>query len=365
MAGAITATTQVITLTATNHFPIKLTATNFPVWKCQVQSALIGLGLDGYIDGTITTPDQFLDTAKTQINPCYTIWYRQDKTIISALLGSCSDTIQPVISSALTAKHAWDKLDLTYASTSRGRIISLKTTLSHTKKGSRSIPDYLTEMQAIADDLALAQNPVSDQDLLVHILNGLGPEYGDLTSAIRVRETPLPFSELQSILLEREERIREEAASAPTLVPTINATQPYSRSNIPFDRRPATVNDKRPTTGPRRGHGGMHTSASRPSSNLICRFCENLGHEVQACRKLQRFLRDNKVPYPAVPNIQYTTAAMPPGHQPWLFDSGASHHVTSDASQLPTYTDYGGPDEVHLGNGPNHGGASTTRGESS
>ncbi|CAH9140073.1 unnamed protein product [Cuscuta epithymum] len=217
-------------------------------------------------------------------------------------------------------------------------------------------------MQSIANDLALAQNPVSEQDFLVHVLNGLGPEFGDITSAIRVRETALPISELQSILLEREAKLHEEAAAAPPLVPTVNITYQNPRSNPQSDRRSAG-SDRR-TNGPRRGRGGMHPSASRSTPSVICRFCDNLGHEVQACRKLQRFLRDNKIPYPAVPNIQHTTT-MTPGNQPWLFDSGASHHVTSDASQLPAYSEYGGPDEVHLGNGSHYGGASTTRGESS
>ncbi|CAH9081213.1 unnamed protein product [Cuscuta epithymum] len=54
----------------------------------------------------IVTPDKFLDEAKSQINLSYTIWYRQDKTILSALLNSCSDTIQPVMSSSPMAKHA-------------------------------------------------------------------------------------------------------------------------------------------------------------------------------------------------------------------------------------------------------------------
>ncbi|CAH9068692.1 unnamed protein product [Cuscuta europaea] len=69
----ITVTTTVVPLTATTNFPIKLTSSNFPVWKCQVHSPLVGLGLDAYVDGAVQTPDQFLDTAKTQPNPCYTI----------------------------------------------------------------------------------------------------------------------------------------------------------------------------------------------------------------------------------------------------------------------------------------------------
>ncbi|CAH9121636.1 unnamed protein product [Cuscuta epithymum] len=108
----ITPTTTVIPITATTHFPIKLITSNFPVWKCQVPSALIGLGLEAYVDGTVKVPELFTDEAKTQVTPCYTTWFRQDRTILSALLGSCSDTIQPIISSATSARHALEKLTL-------------------------------------------------------------------------------------------------------------------------------------------------------------------------------------------------------------------------------------------------------------
>ncbi|CAH9091881.1 unnamed protein product [Cuscuta europaea] len=149
MSLIITPDMGVITLTASTNFPIKLTSGNFPVWKSQVHAALVGLGLESFVDGTVQIPSQFLDEDKTQPNPCYTTWFRQDKTILSALLGSCSDTIHPVISSAATAQQAWQKLALTYASMSRGRIIALKTNLARTKKGSRSIQEYLSEMYAI------------------------------------------------------------------------------------------------------------------------------------------------------------------------------------------------------------------------
>ncbi|GJU79037.1 retrovirus-related pol polyprotein from transposon TNT 1-94 [Tanacetum coccineum] len=45
----------------------------------------------------------------------------KDQTLISALLESCSDTIQPIISSADTSHEAWKRLNDSYASSSRSR----------------------------------------------------------------------------------------------------------------------------------------------------------------------------------------------------------------------------------------------------
>ncbi|CAH9113427.1 unnamed protein product [Cuscuta epithymum] len=361
--ATITPTTPVVSLTASTHFPIKLTNSNFPVWKCQVHSALVGLGLDAYVDGSLSAPDQYMDTTKTQINPCYTIWYRQDKTIVSALLGSCTDTIQPLLSSAATSRQAWEKLALTYASTSRGRIISLKTTLARTTKGNRSVTEYLAEMYALSEALALAQCPQSEEDLVISILNGLGPDYSEIISAIRVRETPLPLTQLQDILLEQETKQRDVANATASLIPTVNATHAVDRAG---DRRPFPSGDRR-SSSTRRGRGGYSGAHTRSHSNMItCRFCDNVGHDVKACRKLQRFLRDHQVPYSSTPMVNNTSVHSPgPTGQPWLFDSGASHHVASDASILPSYTDYGGPEEVRLGDGSSHGGANNAGRESS
>ncbi|CAH9133951.1 unnamed protein product [Cuscuta epithymum] len=72
---------------------------------------------------------------------------------MSALIGSCSETIQPLLSPVTTAHRAWEKLALAYASTSRGRVISLKTTMTKTIKGNRSILEYLVELMAYRSKL--------------------------------------------------------------------------------------------------------------------------------------------------------------------------------------------------------------------
>lgn len=129
---AITSSTvaSLVHLNAPTHFPIKLTSTNFPVWRKQVHATLIGFNLLAYVDGTSSAPSQFLDDAQRTANPAYIAWYRQDQILLSALLGSCCDPIQPIISSALSSKEAWERLTHSYANCSRSRIISLKAKLA-------------------------------------------------------------------------------------------------------------------------------------------------------------------------------------------------------------------------------------------
>lgn len=79
------------------------------------------------------------------------------------------------------------------------------------------------------------------------------------------------------------------------------------------------------------------------------------GHETRECRKLQRFLKDNNASIEAKvrakPMVNSTIVSLHHHQQPWLFDSGASHHTASDPVLLHSVTEYGGPDEIHFGDG--------------
>ncbi|XP_019156924.1 PREDICTED: uncharacterized protein LOC109153513 [Ipomoea nil] len=340
---AITTETVIIQLNAPTHFPIKLTASNFSVWRRQVQSTLIGLDLIGYVDGTVTVPYQFSDDAHTVTNLAYTAWYRQDKIIVSTLLGCCSDTIQPIILSVATASDAWKCLTTSYANASRGRVISLKAKLAKNPKGNRSIVEYLNEMRVIANDLALDASE----------------EYNSCFSTIRIRENPISFAELSDILTDHERLLRATDGQCQTML---------AIANIPQKGGPSTTsktnNSSRDQSGQfsRRSRGGFNGQNNRSSWNnsnngrnaLFCRFCNYPGHETRFFRKLARFLKDNNVCPSQAPTSTHfpasnaTMASVPP-QQPWLFDSGASHHATSTPSSLQTIADYGGPDEIHSG----------------
>ncbi|XP_019198390.1 PREDICTED: uncharacterized protein LOC109192271 [Ipomoea nil] len=203
------ATTEVVQLHATTHFSIKLTPTNFPVWRRQVHSTLIGLNLHGYVDGSVQEPPKFSGSAQTATNPDYLHWVRQDQVIVSALLESCSDSIRPLASSASTAYDAWQRLATTYASASqsRARILSLKIELTQNPRGTRSI-----------------SSPVSDEDLVVYILTQLGDEYHSIFSAVCVRQKPICLAELADVLIDHERQLQADDRARQTVLATANIT---------------------------------------------------------------------------------------------------------------------------------------------
>lgn len=70
-----------------------------------------------------------------------------------------------------------------------------------------------------------------------------------------------------------------------------------------------------------------------------CQFCNILGHKTKYCRKLAWFLRDNYVTTTPISNA--TTSRPASSSITWMFDTGVSHHITSDKSSLHTLSEYG------------------------
>lgn len=200
---------SIIEITTHTHFPIKLNATNFPVWHKQVMATLIGLGLDTYVDGSTAAPSKTLASDATKPNLEYRSWLRKDQIILGALIGSCSDTIQPLVSSTETSYQAFKHLTESYASISRSRIISLKSRLANNPKGNRPVAEFLHDMKTISDDLALAQSPVDEEDLNVHVLAQLGDNYAHIVATLKVRDTTITFPNLFEKLVDFERTLKE------------------------------------------------------------------------------------------------------------------------------------------------------------
>ncbi|XP_019149860.1 PREDICTED: uncharacterized protein LOC109146662 [Ipomoea nil] len=130
--------------------------------------------------------------------------------LISAILGSLTDTLQSVISSASSARDAWNRLSTSYAASSRCRIVSLKARLTKYPKGNRSIKTYMREMRAIADDLALAQSPISEE---YHIFTQLGDEFNSIVAALRVRTEVISYGELPDVFTDYERLLKDNEAA--------------------------------------------------------------------------------------------------------------------------------------------------------
>lgn len=341
-------------ITAATHLTIKLTPNNYPVWRKQVISTLINLELDGHITSGPPATTLTDKEGKTTTNPDYRPWFCKDQMIFSAMLGSYLDAIQPLVSSVTTAREAWNRLNSSFASSSRSRIISLKFRLVKNPKGTRSITEYLQEMRSIVDDLALAQSPVLEEDLMVHILSQLGDDYSTIAAAIKVLDTPLSYSELFDRLTDFERALKETTPISDSIPTTVNYTSRNSGVQNRYNNNNRNNRSSYQLRGAQPQWNNQNSNTNRPNrSNQFCQYYNIPGHLTKECLNPARFLREHNITTdttkPPTPTAHVTTSA--PASPQWLFDTGASNHVASDHNTLHQVSEYGGPDEIVLGDG--------------
>ena len=174
----------------------------------------------GYLDGTTACPPAVLSSTSTSSadlassettpNPDYHIWLRQDHLLLHAIQVTCTSAAQSIVTGSTTSAQAWDKLESTYANRSNTRKLGLLDSLTNVSLSDKSVTDYMQGIKTILDNLELIGHSVDDGAAVIHTLNGLGPSYLPLASAIRARDTSISFEELCDKLLEYETFLKRE-----------------------------------------------------------------------------------------------------------------------------------------------------------
>ena len=86
-----------------------------------------------------------------------------------------------------TLAKVWSVLEIFFVSDSKPRTLQLCFMLQSLKKCALSINDYVLKMRNIADMLSAFGKPVPDEDLILYILGGLGPEFETIVVNITSR----------------------------------------------------------------------------------------------------------------------------------------------------------------------------------
>ncbi|KAL5790440.1 hypothetical protein ACOSQ2_005328 [Xanthoceras sorbifolium] len=75
------------------------------------------------------------------------------------------------------------------------------------KKGSSSIADSILKVKGIGDGLRSAVQVMTDRDLLLNVLNGLGHEFNPLVVMITSQQNTISLHEAKYMLMIHEQRI--------------------------------------------------------------------------------------------------------------------------------------------------------------
>ena len=149
-------------------------------------------------------------------------------------MASMDLTIASTVATTLNSKKAWDSLHTTFANKSHTRIFSLKDQLNTVSKETKSVAEYLREIWSLSNELVIAGAPISNEELIVKILSGLGSEFREILVAIRARDSSISYEELYDKLLGHKLFLKhEELKKLPISITTIVA-QKNNSSNATF-----------------------------------------------------------------------------------------------------------------------------------
>uniref|UniRef100_A0A803PLF1 Uncharacterized protein n=1 Tax=Cannabis sativa TaxID=3483 RepID=A0A803PLF1_CANSA len=171
-----------------------------------------------------------------------------------------------------------------FSSQSKAHLLQIKSQLSTIQKGNISISDYYDKVKLLADSLSTAGHPMDESDLIMHLLNGLGPEYDPIVVHVTSLVDNLSFESIQSLLLTHESRI-ERHFNVNDLSSKITANL-----NIKNQKNASGAPHRFYNSQQRGSYGNMNRVPTRnqrtgPPSipRLLCQVCHKLGHTAVVC----------------------------------------------------------------------------------
>ncbi|KAH9782590.1 hypothetical protein KPL71_008966 [Citrus sinensis] len=356
-------------------------------------------------------------------NPEFITWKSQDQTLLGWLLSSISEGTLGLVINLDSSYTVWKTLEKKFGVQYEAKVLQIKYEINTLKKESMNVEDYCMKMKALADKLACAGSPLNDRELLLHILNGLGP--GNLDLASFITACRMDFDDAYALLVTHKPRLEQQEQDAKTVFNANFAQGMFNGTGRSFPLRiffgfngfnggysgfggygsgqnmhqmkGKVFNGMSPTM-PSNFSGNSHQNAASISYEvIICQICSKSGHSADVC--WYRFNEDF-IPAPSrvynkgkTPKFAYMTnfepvnympsympsfdeysagmspVCMPGFHTPyspgtaymanfegpadesWYFDSGATHHLPNNMTNIHIREEFKGNDQLIIGNG--------------
>ncbi|CAL2270719.1 unnamed protein product [Prunus armeniaca] len=338
---------------------IRLNDDNFMKWRYQIESVLEGHELFGHFDGSVVPPPKFAfvdeEATTSEVTVAYKNWLKLDKALLSLLIATLSnDAIEYVIGSK-TAQ------------------------LQTAQKGADSIEKFMLRLKHVRDQLALAGVSISDDDLMISVLNGLPFDYDMIRTVLVAHATPISLKDFCSQFLAAEQATESRPSSLlspmTAMIGHSSSVSPSPGAGIlptPYPNNCPTncggYFAPRPSSGfPRSGitpecqicfecgHTAVNcfyrnsSSTSSSSSSVVeCQICGKRGHGALNCYHRSNYVYQGSPPPPTLnamtAQVSYAPETM------WIADSGASHHMLSNVNTLESAQPCASENRVTVGN---------------
>jgi hypothetical protein len=158
---------------------VRLDRNNYMLWRALTLTNLSGASFHGYLDGTTAAPSKTLTEgegadARVVDNPEYHRWWTQDQKVLGLLLSSMTEDIACQLLGCSTAAAAWTAVQSMFGAQNRAGVRHIKRQIQALKKQDMTAGEYMQKVKALADAMAAAGSPLSNDDVINYMLTGLG-----------------------------------------------------------------------------------------------------------------------------------------------------------------------------------------------
>jgi hypothetical protein len=352
-----------VTQNVANFVSLKLSSTNFLLWKTQMLNILESYDLQGFITGETKPPPQFVVVEKSgaqsnKLNPNFIKWRKTDHLVKGWLTATLSEEVLGIVVGLDTAIEVWNALVHAFARVSSDRSLALKQRLTSMNRGTDTLAEYLRRFKAVCDDLAAIGKPVPDHKKSWWLLNGLGKGYEMFTTTMLRPPIP-PYSKIVTLLESHSERhqLDTQTQAAPQMAfynQRSNKNKKHNGSSNSFNSRGRGFSQGHPSGSRKpdqqnaRPRGENQSFRSNNTDEApICQICNKRNHTALKC-----FNRFNHSFTPEIiPQALAAITIADNQDSEWFPDTGATDHITGNPGNLHSLTPYTGSDGVMLGNG--------------
>ncbi|KAI0496100.1 hypothetical protein KFK09_022407 [Dendrobium nobile] len=276
--------------------PHQLSMDNYTIWRNQVSKLLKANGFESFLEPPQSTMS---DSDQADLDSENTKWLLTDRNLAAAISSTISAQVLPYIMHLEATHEIWHALQTRFQSANRSKVMQLKNELQNILMHNLSMQEYLMEIKKTVDLIISAGCNLDNEDIILHILNGLPPHYQSFKTAIKTLQTPLSLDSLYAMLISEEIHIRQDS----------------QRYSITTDSQTALYANRGHSRQGRGRQQSVNPSSSKQGSksSLICQICTKRGHSADVCWHN---------------NGQALLAASDQPSTEWYLDSGASSHMT-------------------------------------
>jgi len=205
-----------LSLNVGNFITLKLSQTNYPLWREQALSLAESQELVGHLTNEdpaptkFTTPD-LVNNSNTEntvpvLTEAFITWRKSDRLLRGWIIGTLSEEALSLVVGLETASAVWEALKNAYAKDSQEREFTLRQQVTYSRKhDNQSMEEHIRTFKKLCDSLAAIGKPVSDNEKVFCLLTSLGPQYENFTTTMLKPPRP-SYSELVSQLQNFDQR---------------------------------------------------------------------------------------------------------------------------------------------------------------